>query len=169
MATLLSSISTYFRAKAVGDASISSQVQNIEFARSIEFAHGVLAGQADLLHSQEYTILAGAFVDIDLNGALINPVGVAVNAVKIAAMDFVSDPTNTTNLTIGNAALNAFVGPFAAANNAITIGPGGFWSIGVGTLAGLGTVTPGTADLLRITNSAGATAKIKVGILGRSA
>lgn len=169
MATLTSSVSTYFRAKATGDATISPQLHNTEFARSIEYANGVLANQADIVLSQEYTILTGAFVDIDLNGALTNPVGVAVNAVKIAAMEFVSDPTNTTDLIIGAAPANAFVGPFAAAANSIKIGPGGFLSMGVGTLAGLGTVTPGTADLLRITNSAGATAKIKVGILGRSA
>jgi hypothetical protein len=169
MANLQSAVSVAFRARAEGNASVVGQIQAVEFSKSLDFANGVLAKQADVSHVQEYTILSGAFVDIDLNGSLTNAVGVAVNAVKVAAIVITSKATNTTDVTVGGAATNAFVGPFGAATHTIKVAPDGFLAVSAPGLSGVGTVTPATADLLRITNAAGASAVITVAILGRSA
>lgn len=169
MANLQSAVSVAFRARAEGNATISGQVQSVEFSKGLDFANGVLAKQADISYAQEYTIPSGSFVDIDLNGSLTNAVGVPVNAVKIAAIVVESKSTNTTDITIGGAPANAFVGPFGAATHTVKIGPDGFVALGASGLAGIGTVVPATADILRITNAAGASAVVKVGILGRSA
>jgi hypothetical protein len=76
---------------------------------------------------------------------------------------------NTTNLTIGggSAPITGFLG-----STTPTIGPirpGGFVFLGCGDAAGLGAITATTADILRITNSSGASATYQIGIVARSA
>jgi hypothetical protein len=46
---------------------------------------------------------------------------------------------------------------FLAAGDGVSIGPGGCFLIADPSLAGLGTVTPGTGDLITVTNAAGGT------------
>jgi hypothetical protein len=169
MATLKASLSIAFSATQTGDNTLTAQVHSPSFGRTHDFANGVLAKQADILYADELTIAGGAFVDIDLNGSLTNAAGVPVTALKIASIALLADPTNTTVLTVGGAPANAFVGPFGAATHTLKLAANGQIAFSDDSLAGLGPVTAGTADLLRIANAAGAAAKVKVAIVGRSA
>lgn len=169
MATLNASLSVAFSATHLGDNPLTPQVHAPSIARTHDFANGVLAKQADILYATELTIAGGAFTDIDLNGSLTNAASVAVNALKVASIVVMADPTNTTVVTVGGAAANAFVGPFGAATHTIKLSANAQFAISDDSLAGLGSVTAGTADLLRIANAAGASAKVRVAIVGRSA
>ena len=80
----------------------------------------------------------------------------------------ISGTANTTDLTIG-AGSNPFIGFLGAAHTVGPIKPGGMFMIGAGDAAGIGAVTAGTGDILRVANSAGATANYQIGIVARSA
>jgi hypothetical protein len=142
-------------------------------ASTLSFANGTGAGQSNLLFTDERTVGSGANDDIDLAGVLTDVFGATLTFVEITGVIVInapkSGPANTTNLTIGNAA-SPFVGFLGG--TAPTIGPlrpGAVFAIAAGDAAGLGAVTPATADLLRIANSAGASAVYQIAILGRSA
>jgi hypothetical protein len=169
MASLRATLNIGFSATMSGDDPLSAQVHAPSIGRTMDFANGVLAKQADVLYATELTIAGGANVDVDLNGSLTNAVGIAVAAAKVAAIVVTADPTNTTVVTVGGAPANAFVGPFGDATDTMKLGPNGMWLIANDSLAGLGTVTAGTADLLRVANAAGAAAKVKIAVIGRSA
>ena len=62
-----------------------------------------------------------------------------------------------------------FIGFLAATDTIGPIKPGGIFMLIAGDLAGIGTVTAGTGDILRIANSSGGTAKYQIAILARSA
>ena len=141
----------------------------------LQTTDGVAAQQADAFYMNERQVASGANDDVDLSGVLLNVYGQVVNNVKMVGIFLINAPKNpltapnTTNLTIG-AGLNPFLGFFGGTTP--TLGPwrpGGFIHMGCGQLAGIGTVTPGTGDILRIANSAGAVATYQLMLLGRSA
>lgn len=134
-----------------------------------DMVSGVAADQADQLFSDERSLATGANEDLDLAGTFLqNAFGVNITFVKLKAILFIADPTNTTNLTLGNAASNAFQGPFGAVAHTLVFKPGDFMLISSQSLAAWA-VTPTTADLLRVTNAAGATAKYKIVLVGTTA
>ena len=116
----------------------------------------------------------GANDDIDLTGVLLDVFGSIILNAKLVSLLIINAPKlaatgpNTTNLTIGGG-LNPFLGFLGGTTPTIgPIRPGGFFHIGCGHLSGIGTVTAGTGDILRVANSAGATANYTIAILGRS-
>ncbi len=144
---------------------LGSSVYTLAHTSQFTLAEGTGLNQANQVFPDERTLTTGQSEDLDLNGVLINPLGEQVNLVKVKAVVIVADATNTTNLTIGNAASNQFVGWFGAAAHTITLKPGGVFFISDPSAAGY-PVTAGTGDLLRVTNAPGATAKYKVIIIG---
>lgn len=76
---------------------------------------------------------------------------------------------NVSNLTIGGGT-NPFTGFLGGTTPTVgPIGPGGFFFIGCPSATGVGAVTAGSADVLRIANGAGGTAVYQLAILARSA
>ena len=131
---------------------------------------GTTANKADLSYMAEITVATAANSDLDLAGVLTDALGNTVTAAEIVAImikNVALDGTaNTTDLTIGGGS-NPVVGFMSG-----TIGPikpGGMVMLAAGDAAGLGAVTAGTGDILRIANSSGATAKFQIAILARSA
>jgi len=139
---------------------------------SLAFTNGTGANQSDLLYAATRTVADGANDDVDLAGALSDAFGSTLTFVEITGLLIVNAPAsgaNTTDLTIG-AASSPFVGFLGGTSPTIgPIKPGGFILLGAGDAAGLGTVTAGSADELRIANSAGAANTYKIAVLGRSA
>lgn len=133
---------------------------------ALALTNGVGAGQADEKWSDERTLTTGQNEDLDLNGtALQNAFGVNLALARVKYLLVVADPTNTTNITVGGAPSNAWVGPFGAATHTITLKPGGIIEV-FDPSAGGYPVTAGTGDLLRVTNAAGATAKYRIVVVG---
>lgn len=80
-----------------------------------------------------------------------------------------SGVANTTALTIGGGS-NPVVGFLGGTTPTIgPIRPGGFVFIACPDAAGIGAVTAGTGDILRIANASGAAAVYQIAILGRTA
>ncbi|MDD9733107.1 hypothetical protein PVW46_24670 [Mameliella sp. AT18] len=136
-------------------------------------ADGTGANQADVLWMDERPVADGANDDLDLSGALTDVFGNSVNMAEVVAIFIINAPrsgsANTTDLTVGGAT-NAFEGFLGGTSPTIgPIKPGGFLAIGAGDAAGIGAVTGGSEDELRIANSAGAAATYQVAIIGRSA
>lgn len=141
--------------------------------KNLSFASGVGAGQFDLIYSAERTVATGANDDIDLNGVLTSVLGTAFTAAEGVLVSIVNENStgvaNTTNLTIGGG-----TGPWLGflGGTVPTIGPirpGGFFTICNPDSAGLGTITATTADILRVTNSAGASNTYRISVFARSA
>lgn len=139
------------------------------FDQLVDLANGTGAAQFDLGYANERTVASGANDDIDLSGVLTDALGNTVTMAELVGLLIINkqrDGTaNTTSLTLGGGA-NPVPG-FSAA--LWPIGPGGFFQMVSPAAAGLATITAGTGDILRVTNSSGATAKYQIAILGRSA
>jgi hypothetical protein len=148
-----------------GDLANASSPMSIDAFWTI--ASGVGLGQANTQWSDERTLTTAATEDLDLSGGLTGLFGAVVFA-KLKGYIFVANPANTTNITISRPAANG-VAIFGAASDALApLKPGGFVAFGDPSLAGI-TVTAGTADLITVTNSAGASATYKVGLIGTDA
>jgi hypothetical protein len=140
---------------------------------SQSLSDGTNANQADLMYVAERTVADGANDDIDLAGSLSDAFGATITAAEIVAIMVVNQQqdgtANTTDLTIGGAA-NAFEGFLGGTSPTIgPIKPGGVFFIGAGDAAGIGAVSGGSSDELRITNGSGAANTYQIGILARSA
>ena len=139
----------------------------------LALADGTGANQADLAFLDQRAVTTGADDDIDLAGVLTDAFGVVITFAELVAIIVINAPisgaANTTDLTIGIGS-NPFLGFLGGTTPTLgPIKPGGAFMLFAGDAAGIGTVTASTADILRIGNSAGATANYQIAILGRSA
>lgn len=132
-----------------------------------DLSSGVAAQQADRIYSKTITLAASANQDIDLAGALLDPIGGSAVFAKVKAIAIRARDANTNNVVVGAAASNGFVGPFGAATHTIAVPPGGNMMI---TAPASGwAVTAGTGDLLRVANSgAGTSVTFDLIIIGTS-
>lgn len=139
----------------------------------LEFTDGTTANAADIVFMDQRAVATASNDDIDLAGSLSDAFGNTITMVEVVAVLVINEPitgaANTTDLTIG-AGTNPFVGFLGGTTPTVgPIGPGGVFYIACPDAGGLGTVTAGTADILRIANSSGATANYQIAILARSA
>lgn len=141
-------------------------------AKTLELASGTAASQADLMYISERTVASDTDDDIDLAGSLADTFGTTITMAEVVAIMVVNGPksgvANTTDLTIGGAT-SAFEGFISADGTIGPIKPGGVFFVAAGDAAGIGAVTASTADILRVTNSSGASNTYQIGIIGRSA
>jgi len=149
------------------------------FAPVVEFiaqlGGGELANEADLLFVDERTVGPSATDDLDLAGVLQSALGGVITMAEIVALLIVNQPktkgvaASLGTLSVGGGA-NPFVGFLTGTTPGIrAIGPKGMLLLFNPDASGLGTVTPATADILRITNSAAGISTYQIAILGRSA
>lgn len=134
---------------------------------SRELPSGVAAGQVDKMFMDTRTIASASNEDLDLSGALVDPIGGTAVFAKIRGIVIKSKDANTTALTVKPAASNGFLGPFGAATHTMAIQPGGTLAL-YAPVTGW-TVTAGTGDLINIANAAGAAASYDIIIVGSSA
>lgn len=164
-------ITIQFSASEVATRDFGDLNWNASVVHTLPFSNGTGANQYDLLFADERTVASGANDDLDIRGSLLTPTGDPFAPVEITAILVINKPIsgaaapNTTNLTVGGGT-NVVPG-FSTASAPIR--PGGFWAMGTGDAAGIATTTAGTADILRISNSAGAAATYQIMIFGRSA
>lgn len=129
-----------------------------------EFAPGASAGQVSKLFTDRRTLAGFAAEDIDLSGALVDPLGQTAVFTVVKALLVKADPANANPVVVGGAASNGFVGPFGAANDTVAVPPGGCLLL-VHPGAGW-TVTAGTADLLHVANGGAGSATYDIVIAG---
>lgn len=141
---------------------------------ALSLGDGTTANKFDRVYIAERTVASATNDDIDLAGVLTTALGTTITAAELVAIMLINGPkavgaaANTTNLTIGGGT-NPVVG-FSATGDIIgPIRPGGVFLLAAGDAAGIGAVTAGTGDILRIANSSGASATYQIAILARTA
>jgi hypothetical protein len=151
----------------IGRTNVSGKVEE---SVGMTFADGTDAGEADKWVSTERSLADGATEDLDLSGTLTDIFGSVVTLTDIVGFALYALTTNTTNLTVGAAAGTQWTGALNAAGT-VTLRPGQWMAFGCSkTTDATGfPVAAGVSDLLKVANAAGAIAKYRVYILGRSA
>lgn len=127
---------------------------------------GTLAGQANAVYVNAFTIAASGNLDIDLAGSLVDVLGDALVFTAIKEIYLEASPANTNNVVIGGAA-TPFVGGNNAGANTFAVKPGGLYHVCDGYSAAGWAVGAGASDILRIANSgAGSTVSGRLIIVG---
>lgn len=168
MATTLRALMQLVISHTFGNPSDLSTLQDkldLSLAKTLE--NGVAADQADVVWHDQRTLGAGALETLDLAGSLINAFGQTVTFAKIKGMVIANLSTGRI-LTIGGAASNPWLSRMGSGTDVFKIGPGG-WDAWCEPAAAGFPVTPGTADQLKIANSAGGACDYKIWIIGTSA
>ena len=168
MALNSAELQVIFKANQTGANDLGNPSFDPSLKKVLQFLAGTAANQADMIWTDERVVTTGANDDIDLAGVLASAFGATLTFAEIVGIIVVSDAANTTTLTIG-AGTNPWITMFLATGDGIKVGPGGIFVNFAPDASGLGAVTAGTGDILRITNSAGASATYKIVVLGRSA
>ena len=166
--TLRTEITAAIKADLVGSADFANPTFRLPAQPKIVLLSGTGPNQADVLFSDQRTLAASANEDIDLVGALNDPLGQLVSVAKLKALLIRAAAGNTNNVIVGGAPLNAVAGIFGAVTHTAIVPPGGVfeWAApGDGI-----TLTAGTADLFRIANSgAGSSVTYDIVAVGTSA
>lgn len=147
-------------------ADLGTNKAPLAVAKNIAWANGESANQCEMVWGDTRTLAASTTEDLDLAGGLTDGLGgtITFTAIKEIYVSAASD--NGDTISIGGAASNTFVGPFADASDKVKIPANGSCHIVAPTAAGW-TVTASTADLLRIGNDdSGDTADYSIFVRG---
>ena len=171
--TVTAELDVSLKIKQVGTAFGGGPTYEPTLRNSEALANGTAAGQADLYYIGERTVADGANDDLDLAGVITDALGNTFDAAEIVGVMIINKPSgsgnNTTDLTIGGGS-NPFIGFLGGTTPTIgPLKPGATFFLASSDAAGLGAVTAGTGDILRITNGAGAANTYQIALLGRSA
>lgn len=134
---------------------------------SVALTSGTAAGMADRVFTDTRTLAASATEDLDLAGVLTDAFGAVITFVTIKAIIIKAASGNTNAVNVTRPASNG-VPVFLAAGDGLALKPG-YCFAWFGSGAGV-TVTPGTGDLLTLTNAAaGTSVSYDIVIIGTSA
>ncbi len=128
----------------------------LKLDQSYTLTSGTGANQASNVFSDTRTLAASGSESLDLAGVLTNAFGAVLTFTKIKAIIITAEATNTNDVVVGGAAVNAFASMFGAATDKIKVRPGGAFAIVAPDVNGFA-VTAGTGDLLQIANSGAGT------------
>lgn len=142
---------------------LTSVRDDLDKQYTIELPTGTSSGQANQIFHDQRTVASGATDSLDLAGVLQNAIRQTVTFSAIKAVIVRAATGNSTTLSVTRPASNG-VPLFAAAGDAIPIGPGGIF-VWAAPAAGIA-VTGGTGDLLDIVNGSGASASYDVIVIG---
>lgn len=173
MALSAATLTVTLAASQVGSNAFNNPTWSGTMSLVQTFAAGTGANQFDQLYMAERTIASASNDDIDLSGVLTDVFGTTITAVELVGFVVINkaaDGTvNTTNLTIG-VGTNPVVGYLGGTTPTIgPIHPGGVVALMNPDATGLATITPSTGDIFRIANSSGASARVQVAFMLRSA
>lgn len=129
---------------------------------------GTGVDQANGAFGDQRAVAGSATDSLDLAGALAGSLGGNLTFTAIKEILVYALPTNTTNLLVGKAVTNAFVGPFGAGAVGISVAPGGLVHLRNPTAAGWA-VTVATGDILAVENTGGTAANFLVILIGEAA
>jgi len=161
-AVVKASISAIFKKTLDG----RDAVDRIPESSDIALGYGTGYGKIDIDFMDVRTLAASTSENLDLAGSLTDAFGQTITAAKIKAIEIENPEASLSNLTVGAAASNTFVGPFADATDAIVLKPGDKTVI----VSRTGwTVTASTGDILKVANGSGGSVNYTIKLLGASA
>lgn len=151
-----------FSATLTGPGDLGTDTAELNMTYPMPLVNGTAANQADRMFKDTRTVADGATDDIDLT-AVEDAFGTALGAAEVVTIFIRSNPTNTTNLTIGGSTADYAGMPDQ------TISPGGIVLVHNQGVNGLGAVVDTTGDTIRVVNAAGAQASYEIVVIARSA
>jgi hypothetical protein len=168
---LTSSLRLAVAAKHTSVLDLGTATAPVSADYSVSLADGVAAGQANRLFADTRTLAASSTEDLDLAGILTDAFGAAITFARIKAMVIKAAAANTNNVLVGGASATQFLSWVGAATHTVTLRPGATLALIAGDADATGYVVgAGTADLLKIANSAGVTpVSYDVVLIGTSA
>lgn len=159
-------IKAAFGLNYLSDADLGTGRAALPFAADIGFGSGTGANQSDRAFWDARALTASQTEDLDLSGGLTDAFGAMLAFVEITGIYIKAHATNQGNIVIGGDASAAFVGPFGADDNTVSLAAGQSFLI---TNMGAGwPVTAATADILQIANDHASVAGYDIAIIGRS-
>jgi hypothetical protein len=166
---LTSSVHVQLDALLTSALDLSTISSPLSIPQQYSLASGTGANQADKVWSDQRTLAASATENLDLAGVLTDAFGATLTFVKVKALLIRAATGNTNDVLVGGHASAAFVNWVSDPTDVVVVKPGGLFLLVAPNAAGYG-VTATTADLLKITNSAGTTGvTYDIAILGTSA
>lgn len=142
---------------------LKTALANLDYQTNAAFDNGSGANQASMTWDDTRTLTTGANETLDLNGSLTDANGASVTFTKVKVL-FIRNK-GTTTLSIGGAAANGFISPFGTSTDLIKVMPGGMLLLVAPDANGFACAA-GTADQLKIANSAGASCDYDIVIIG---
>ena len=169
--TVGASISLKLAASRAGTPSVGTALWSGGLDHILSFGNGTTANNIDRVYIAERTIASNTTDSIDLAGVLTDGLGTTITAAEVVAIVVLnkraSGVANTTNLTIGATGSSNQLPGF---NQALaTVKPNGMYMHVNPDATGIVAVTAGSADVLPIANSSGASNTYQLVILARSA
>ncbi len=162
---LVTDIDIAIQANLKGAGDLNTPTSNLNYKAGFSLADGTGADQANNIFSDQRTLGAGSFEDLDLSGSLQNAFGATLNFTAVKAILVAASGGNTDNVEVGGAAVNGLNDWVGAAGDLVVVRPGGFLAIGAADATAY-TVTAGTGDLLRINNPGAGAATYDIVIVG---
>jgi hypothetical protein len=166
----MTSLNTVVRATilAVDKKSLDGRdaTDNIPASPDISLGSGTGYGKADIAFMDQRTLTASSSENLDLAGVLADAFGQVITAAKVKAIEIENPEASQSNLTVGAAGSNTFVGPFADATDGIVLKPGDKF---VAVSRTGWSVTAGTGDILKVANGAGGSVNYLVKLIAASA
>lgn len=164
--TLVTSTSGRIRAVETKALDFGNPLFTVDYSWQVDLADGTGDGQASVMFSDIRQLTSGASDSLDLNGtALAGALGGYASFTRVKLLFVEAAAANTTDLTVGAAASNAWVGPFGSTTGTLTVKPGGHIKL-VAPDATAYPVVATTGDILKIANGAGAAAEYRIIIVG---
>jgi hypothetical protein len=120
--------------------------------------NGTGANQANLVWSDQRTILASANDDLDLAGVLTDAFGATITFARIKTLMIKAADTNVNNVVVGGAS-STFATWVTGTNPAVLVRPGGLLVLSASDATAYA-VTATSADTLRITNGGAGTSVV---------
>jgi hypothetical protein len=139
---------------------------NIPTSPDVLLGSGTGYGKADIAFMDTRTLAASTSENLDLSGALVDAFGQTITAAKVKAIEVENPEASLSNLTVGAAASNTFVGPFADATDGIVLKPGDKF---VAVSRTGWNVTAGTGDILKVANGAGGSVNYTIKLIAATA
>lgn len=166
--------------EVVQTSSVAADIANgvpqhpVRFDLLREFTSGIGDKQLDAIYCKRLSVTAGAPLDVDLKGSLIDGIGGSAAFIEGRVLLVVNRSTTGTLLIGGDGTAPTYSGLFSAANDVLRVGPGTaadegglFLWVAPKDAKGL-TVTATTADILQVDADTG-TVEFDILVLGVSA
>lgn len=135
---------------------------------ALDLTDGTGSGNANEVYVARNTITTGANLDLDLSGALTNPLGqtIVFTGIKVLLVQLAAASMDGTNkVRVGPAGVtNAWQGPWGGTG--ATVYHEVYEALYFATRYGAWAVTAGTADILRITNPGASSVTVDVLLIG---
>ncbi len=164
-ATLSTQVEVKVAPTLTGTVGLATATASASGLSSFTLANGVGASQGDMVYTQTATITTGATLSLDVKGAMVDAFGAAFTPAKLRLVYIASRSANTTNVTLfGNAASPLIL---SVATTTTTLSPGDIFLVTRRAAAGI-TCTAATADIIDVTNAAGASAIVDIVLIGTS-